>query len=402
MNDFNGSVAQQDVSISTDIVKTVEVGGHYYENVLYVTDRFSLFNEDTTVYTVVTKDIYEDVIADYAYLSDGEKKIILGNLASLFAYGQDLTVYIIPAEQVKTKKFTGYFTYLDLEWKTGATEAGSDYTLAESATTTITNLGSVDKAFTHIITDMPVDPTTVKGTSTTKTAGTLALISNKTFDITLFARPAFPTTGTAGDKNAYVDADGDLIGYSPALYQLGRTLSYVNESGTPVGSSFDMTAMEFQNVLPTADTGTEEISGAGAVFANWFEANNVNYFKLVGNGTSNVTNFGGWTIKKNCTSAEWIVAYENYMNRVACATIITSGKSLKNPKTYGDLLDAVKSNIAKMVATGRVTDFVLTAPNFDKLPKTNGHTIAIPNAWSGTYVDNVRKVKLSGTLTVSA
>ena len=90
------------------------------------------------------------------------------------------------------------------------------------------------------------------------------------------------------------------------------------------------------------------------------------------------------------------------MNRVACATIITSGKSLKNPKTYGDLLDAVKSNIAKMVATGRVTDFVLTAPNFDKLPKTNGHTIAIPNAWSGTYVDNVRKVKISGTLTVSA
>ena len=402
MNDFNGSVAQQDVSISTDVVKTAEVGGNYYENVLYVTDRFSSFGADTPVYPVVTKDTYEDVIADYSYLSDAEKKIILGNLASLFAYGQDLTVYIIPAEQVSTKKLTGYFTYLDLEWNTGATADDSDYTLAASATTTLTNLGSVDKAFTHIITDMPVDPTTVKGTSTTKTAGTLALISGTTFDITLFARPAFPTTGTAGDTNAYVDANGDPIGYSPALYQLGRTLSSVNESGTPVGSSFDMTAMEFQNVLPTADTGTEELAGAGAVFANWFEANSINYFKLVGNGTSNVTNFGGWTVKKNCTSAEWIVAYENYMNRVACATIITSGKALKNPKTYGDLLDAVKGNIAKMVATGRVTNFVLTAPDFDKLPKTNGHTIAIPNAWSGEYVDNVRKVRISGTLTVAA
>ena len=90
------------------------------------------------------------------------------------------------------------------------------------------------------------------------------------------------------------------------------------------------------------------------------------------------------------------------MNRVACATIITSGRALKNARTYNELLDAVKANIAGQVKNERIIDFKMNAPSFADLPKTNGHTISIPNAWEGTYVDNVRKVKISGTLTVAA
>ena len=70
MNDFNGSVAQQDVSISTDVVRTATVGGNFYENVLYVTDRFSPFGGDTPDYPVVKKSNYADVLNDYAYFSD--------------------------------------------------------------------------------------------------------------------------------------------------------------------------------------------------------------------------------------------------------------------------------------------------------------------------------------------
>ena len=75
---------------------------------------------------------------------------------------------------------------------------------------------------------------------------------------------------------------------------------------------------------------------------------------------------------------------------------------MKNQKTYGSLLDAVIANIKTQINNGRIEGFKLTAPSFAELPKSNGHTIVIPNAWEGTYVDNVRKVKISGTLTVAA
>jgi hypothetical protein len=366
-----------------------------------VTDRFSSFGGDTPVYPVVKKSNYADVLENYAYLSGAEKKIVKGNLESLFAYGADVKVYIIPSTELANYKLYGYFTYLDLEWNTtdGTT---TDYALSEGAGTTITNVKSaLDKNFTSVLIDMPVDPVNVKGTTTTTTAGTLGLITAYTMDSTVFARPAM-ITGTASSDNVFVDANGDPIGYSPSLYQLGKTLSTPNASGVPVGNAFDMTAVDFQNVMPTSDTNTEVLIGASVTFADFFEGVNINYFKPVGNGTMQLTNFGGWTILHNCTTADWIVAYLNFMNRVACATIITSGSALKNARTYSELLDAVQINIAGQVRNERITDFKMTAPSFDDLPPTNGHTISIPNAWEGTYVDNVRKVKISGTLTVSA
>ena len=39
----------------------------------------------------------------------------------------------------------------------------------------------------------------------------------------------------------------------------------------PVGNAFDMTAVTFQNVMPTADTNTEVLIGASATFADYFE-----------------------------------------------------------------------------------------------------------------------------------
>lgn len=405
MNDFNGSVAQQDVTITTEVKKTSVVGGNYYENVLYVTDRFESFGGDTPVYPVVTKATYEDVLNDYAYFSATEKKIIKGNLDSLFAYGVDKTVYIIPSTEVANYKLYAYFTYLDLEWLSTA-GGDEDYTLTGTSIGTVNNVKNFDKDFTALITEFPVDPTKVKGTSTTTTAATLAQLTSITddsgtpIDIAVFARPAIPT-GALGTVNCYLDGNGDNVSASPCLYQLGWTLDSANESGVPVANTFDMKALNFLNVLPTAETSTDILSGAGSVFANWFETNYVNYFKPVGNGTMNLDNYGGWTTRANCVVATWIVAYENYMNRVGAATVISSGKALKDPRTYSTILDMLKINMAKMIATGRIANYQITAPSFGQIPSSNGHTIIIPHAWEGDYVDNVRKVRISGTLYVA-
>ena len=399
MNDFKGSVAEQDVTISTEIVKTAVVGENYYTAILYVTDRFEDFGNDTPVYPVVTKNTYADVIDDYAYLSAEEKKIIKANLKSLYAYG-DVTAYIIPASEVANRNLYAYFTYLDLKW-TVADGTTNDYALDATAEQTLLGIKDFDKAFTRPVTEMPVDPSKVKGTSLTSTQGTFALLVAKELDLTVFARAAIPS-GTVSANNAYLDSLGDLVGDSPALYQLGRSLSDYNASQTPVGSDFDMRSVEFMDVLPTAETDVNVLAGASGVFANWFESVYINYFKPVGNGTMRVNNFGGWTIRANCVGAEWSVAYLNFVNRVACATIITSGLALKNQKTYKALLNAVVANISRFTLIGRIVDLVVSAPSFENLPISNGHTIIIPDAWRGTYVDNVRKVKISGTLTVAA
>ena len=405
MNDFNGSVAQQDVTITTEVKKTAVVGGNYYEDILYVTDRFESFGGDTPVYPVVTKATYEDALADYAYFNATEKKIIKNNLDSLFQYGVSQKVYIIPSTEVANYKLYAYFTYLDLQWLSTA-GGDEDYTLDGTSIGTVNNVKDFDKDFTALITEFPVDPTKMKGTSTTTTQKTLEQLTAITdstgtpIDIAVFARPAIPT-GSLGTVNCYLDGNGDNVSASPCLYQLGWTLDLPNESGTPVANTFDMKALNFINVMPTADTSVEILSGASATFANWFEQKYVNYFKPVGNGTMDLVNMGGWTTRANCVVANWIVAYENYMNRVGCAIVISSGKSVKNGKTYSELLDVVKFNMSKMVATGRITNFNLTAPSFGELPTSNGHTIIIPNAWNADFVDNVRKVRISGTLTVA-
>lgn len=399
MNDFKGSVAQQDISISTAIAISSVIGGNFYENILYVTDRFSDFGADTPVYPVVTKDSYSDVLDKYSYLSESEKKLIKNNLASLYSYSSP-KVYIIPSTEIVNYKLYAYWTYLDLKWNVSEGTT-TDYTLDETAETTIANSKDFDKDFTGLICDYPINPAVTKGTEVEITQATYAQFTAKMIDALTFVRPAYPS-GASSTNNAYIDGEGEVIGYSPALYQLGRTLAYVNESGTPVGNYLAGMRVTLQNVLPTASTDTSELVGASAVFASWFESVKLNYFKPAGIGTGEVVNYLGWTALGNCATANWIVAYINFMTRVNCAAIATSGTARKDPRTYSDLVAGLDNIIGIFLKTGTLTNYVNTAPDFNQLPKSNGHTIVIPNAWKAEFVDILKNVVISGTLTVNA
>lgn len=399
MNDFIGSVAQQDISISTAVSISSVVGGNFYESILYVTDRFEDFGADTPVYPVVTKDSYSDVLDKYAYFSATEKKIVKNNLASLYSYGK-AKVYIIPSTEVAKYKLYAYWTYLDLKWAV-ADGTTVDYTLDATAETTIANTKDYDKDFTQLMCDYPINPTVTAGTSIAITQATYAQFTAKSIDALTFVRPAYPS-GTASTSNAYLDGEGEVIGYSPALYQLGVTLSTINETGTPVGNYLAGRRVTLQNVLPTASTDTSELAGASAIFADWFDSVKLNYFKPAGIGTGEIVNYLGWTALGNCASANWIVAYCNFMTRVNCAAVITSGKARKDAKTYSDLVSGLDNIIGLFLRTGSVENYKNTAPAFNQLPKSNGHTIVIPNAWTADYVDILQKVTISGTLTVNA
>ena len=404
MNDFKGSVAEQNVTISTDIVRTAVVGGNFYQSMLYIFDRYTDFGSDTPVYPVVTRQTYKDVIDAYPYIEEVDKKLIKSNLEGLYYYNADVTVYIIPSTEYENYKLYGYFTYLDLKMVTTPSSGETDYNYDQTSgagATAATMKSRYDKNFSLYLFDIPVDPSKAQGTDTTSTLATILSLNIPM--ACYFARPAtIRTEGTSGGSKAWQDANGTPYGYSPSLYQLGWMLSFSNESGVPVGNQADMKALDFQVVLPTDGDGSDPIVGCTAIFAKMFEDNHINYFKPVGDGTSSLSNFGGWMINgKDAIVSEWIVAYENFMNRVACAKVITSGKALKNVRTYNALLDSVKANLVGMVKTGVITNFEMNPPSFDNLPITNGQAISIPNAWEADFVQTVHYVKISGTLTVA-
>ena len=88
------------------------------------------------------------------------------------------------------------------------------------------------------------------------------------------------------------------------------------------------------------------------------------------------------------------------MVKVAVALMITVPNFLKNASNYGNI-------IGKMIAylqlfgpggSGRLKNIQSTAPSFGALPAAKGDQIIIPDAWSATYVDQVREVQITGTL----
>ncbi len=81
---------------------------------------------------------------------------------------------------------------------------------------------------------------------------------------------------------------------------------------------------------------------------------------------------------------------------------MTNGKAKKNAATYQILLSGLNRIIGAFLATGAIDNYKNTAPDFANLPTSNGSTIVIPNAWSAEYIDSLRNVVISGTLTVNA
>ena len=132
---------------------------------------------------------------------------------------------------------------------------------------------------------------------------------------------------------------------------------------------------------------------------------NVGYFKTVGNGTGQVALVGGVSLLGKVVAAQWLVQYNDYYCEIKVAELITKMNAFKNRATYNLILTILSvqlNRFADIVGTGRLTDLLITAPVFSKLPPAAGDTIVIPNAWRATYVDNVREVQVQGTLTIQA
>lgn len=187
---------------------------------------------------------------------------------------------------------------------------------------------------------------------------------------------------------------------NPALAQLGKTLSTVNTTGTPVGNSVDMVA--FNTISPS---GTENSQGEATNLTptqkTALDNQKIGYQTYVGDGTENVVTEGSLYSNGDSVGAEWVKAYITYLCKVKTANLITRMNKFNNNATYQSILLILQDIVKGFVNFGRLANFVLTAPVFADLPPAKGDTITVPNAWQADYIDNVRTVSVYGTLYIT-
>ena len=392
MEDFKNSVAHLDVDVQTAVSVSSIVGENFWK-FLYITNETIASLSSAANPLLITADTYSDVIDSLTIDNADKVALIKKNLASIFEYAPSAQGYFITADTYEKFKYYAYWCYLETEYELDSGSSKLKFTDA-TATMMATIDAKKDKAFGGFIADLAVDATaSITAAPTSVVDDFMATLGALTVAVCFFAR---------GATNEFAWKGGDIsIGYSPALYQLGRTLGYINSTGTSIGNSTDGVACTFQDVLPTRSTSTSVLVNASALFINWCQSNKVAYFKTVGNGTSQVSCYGGWTLKNTCLSADWIVAYVNYMAKVRIAEIITVMNTYRNGFLYGKCLSALSTIIAPFITLGRVRNFTITAPSWAEAQNLGDRqTIVIPDAWTGIYVDNDRKVRIQGNLTI--
>lgn len=407
MEDFKTSLAEQNVNVTTEVVKTAVLGRSFYSTVLYVRHRDAAAKP-----MLITNDTLADqttLIAD----TPTEQGLIISGLRALFDRAPSLEVWLIDPREYEEYKLKGYWCYVEPSYKLVWDDDAAMETLAPSDDmASLLGALNIDKAFSQVITDMFIDADLAKAGGITDWMPVFMNNFKKSvsYDVTMFARagwaygknttPAVDAATVAGNPSFSKDGAGG-VSYllSPAMTAVGEALSFDNASGSPIGNGIDMAGMIVNgNVLPTG--GDPADGGVNLIWAKQFETLLINYFKPVGDGTGNVLNYGGWSMRQNCPCAEWILAYVNFMIRTGCAGIMSIPNTLVNENTYTKLLNTVDTNLQPFVRTGRLKNYILSAPGFSDELTPDGHTITIPEAWSAVFVDNLRSVRISGALTV--
>lgn len=430
-NDFLGSVAQEDVAFTTRVVRTAQVGDNFWKAMIFVeSDRFvdasavgwTLVPGSQTIKALtVTADDFADhttgVLRSWLYdlfCNGFSGDCILVACAphdaghTVIVYSSDGTTFYedsamsIPATipAGKTPTVTGepnqYSYQADpsaddfigkMEEAYGLLRAYAYHKTVCAAPTL-----ALDSAIFSI--DINVAPALAKLCANDK--GLLSSAPYFPFSTTTPENPESDALYMAiknSDTDAFFSAHQDAT-RNGALYSLGLALSTLNGSGTSVGNSMDMAKSSM--ITSSGPEGTN----LSKPIRDMLKSLNIQTFKPIGNNTGDVAAKGASTIKGDVVQATWIIAYVTYMTKVAIAELITVPNFLKNQDNYNRLVGIMMSYLGKFGKNGsnRLRDLTSKAPSFEDLPKAAKDVIIIPDAWSATYVDQVREVQITGTL----
>lgn len=377
-NDFLGSFAQENVAFTTQIVRSAAVGDNYWKVMVFVeNDRFV----DSSTWVLVpgssTLKALTVTASDYASHTSG---LLRSWLYDLFANG-----------------FTGDCILVACADKPVGEEGTNDAFIAA-----MDEAYGLMKAYAYHKTVCAGSDTEVSADIAVELAelcaGDKGLLSSAPYYPFTTATPSQPETDTvytavkASGYDAFFSAHQDAT-RNAALYSLGLAMATVNGSGTCVGNSFD--TVKSGNITSSGPAGTNLAKGV----RDSLKALHIQFFKPIGDNTGNVAATGALTINGDVVQATWILAYVTYMVKVRVAQLLTSPNFLKNAANYTRILNIMGSELTKFgdSGSGRLRNLEITAPAFGSID-SKADVIIIPEAWSASYVDQVREVQITGTL----
>lgn len=430
-NDFLGSVAQEDVAFTTRVVKTAQLGDNFWKVMIFVeSDRFvdasalswTLVPGSSTIKALsVTAD-------DFADHTSGTLRSWLYDLFCNGFTGNCILVACAPHSTgatviVYSSNGTDFFTDPEMTQPAvippGVTPVATGETNQYSyqdAPSSDEFIGKMEEAY-GLLKAHAYHKTVCASPTLALDAPTFTLDAGVALSLAklcandkglLSSAPYYPfTTATPetpdsdllyatlknNDADAFMSAHQDIT-RNAALYSLGLAMATLNGSGTSVGNSMDM--IKSAMITSSGADGTnldKSIRDALAVL-------HIQTFKPLGNNTGNVVARGAETLKGDTVQATWIVSYVTYMTKVAVAELITVPNFLKNQDNYNRIVGVMMSYLSKFGTTGsgRLKGLTSLAPAFNELPAAAQDMIIIPDAWRATYVDQVRKVQITGTL----
>jgi hypothetical protein len=422
-NDFLGSFAQENVSFSTQIIKSSSVGDNFWTVMVFVeSDRFVTATEangwedapglPSCKVLVVTADTY----------SANTTGLLASWLYDLFANGfTGNCILVAPAASTAPAVIT-YSEVTPVGTENPSSEGWYEYDGTDYTLTADTEIVEGKKYYVQVTTDgfqaameeayevlkpYAYHKTVCAGGETAVSANLAVSLAKKcAADTYMSGAPLLPVVNTelssdplysalmAASADAFMAWHSDTT-RNGALYSLGLALAVLNGSGTSVGNAMDMTASS--NI-----TASNEGVNPTAAQKNTLKSAYVQYFKTVGDNSGNVASETDKTILGKVYSAYWILAYITYMTKVGVAQLITQRNFFKSALSYNSILGIMRNLLNTMAASGVLTGVNITAPAYDALPEASDDTIIIPNAWSAIYVNHLRKVTITGNLYIGA
>lgn len=379
-NDFLGSFAQENVSFTTRAVKTAFVGDNFWKVMIFVeNDRFVDASKDSWALAPGSTEIKTLSVSasDYAEYTTG---LLRSWLYDLFCNGFTGDCILVACEDKIADDSAAFISGMEKAYD--LLKAYAYHKTVCVCTGANSNVISADVAVSLA----------------TKCAEDKGLLSSAPYFPYTTSTPSQPETDVlysavkASGKDAFFSAHQDAT-RNAALYSLGLAMSTLNGSGTCVGNSFDM--VKSQMITSSGASGTGLPKGIRTILQDL----NIQTFKPVGNNTGAVAAEGAKTLLGDVVQATWIVAYITYMVKVQVAQMITEPNFLKNASNYSQIVGVMIAWIQKFgdSGSGRLTNIQNTAPAFGSIDSA-ADEIIIPNAWSATYVDQVREVQITGTL----
>lgn len=382
MDDFLGSVAQEDVEFSTEILVTANPGDNYAHLVIYIEKE--RFINDADAFSEVKKggvtvaELAEVTSSNYNTVTKGQ---LATWLAKYFATGTSNSVFLVAfcdklasADAFTADDLTAAFTATHQLAYFKSILVCTDDKENELLSSAVVELCKTAAADT-LLSSLPLLPSYAGAEdtlySTVKAAGYDAFFSYKKLDTT----------------------NGSEL-YNPALVTLGIALSVINGAGVYAGNAFDFVG---NTVMSASGENGEALS---VTEQSALKNINMQYWKYVGDSTGQTIAYGAKSINGSHMSALWLVAYCNYMCKVRTANYMAGRGVRVNLDSYNAIIAMMTNAVSSFVIAGILGDFAVTAPAYSDRPAAASDEIIIPNAWQATYQDKLRKVKVTGQLTI--